>query len=424
MAWILVAIAVLIAIIAFVIKQDISHPVFIFEIEWAFILALYQLNLFGFDYFEISLEAFVLLFFQLVMFPIGFFCFQKIRLKVSKIDFYPERKETALLHKCFFVLCGISAAILFGNDLIIIRNLLQGNSFIDIARQGIATSEINGITAYLMIFIVYPTVAISSPVCATEFFKGSKRKWQFFFANILLVGLSVLDHGGRVYLINMFVCYVLSYIICGEKVKLTKKQKRFIYVLIAAIFLIVIALSVSRGIEDIGESFYLYLSCSVPHMVSRMDQPLFADNRSYGFLSLRGFTVPIHLVLSFLGLLSGEPKGFTLAERFSIAIEQNAIIGTNVRTNAFLPAVYYFYLDFGMIGAIIGMFIYGVIIGKSYRKAKSTLSKKYIAIFLYLMYGLVSSYIRFPFKTYQYALGFILINLIYRKEQGQYESEE
>lgn len=424
MAWILVGIAVFIAIIIFIIKQDISHPVFIFEIEWALIIALYQLKLFGFDYFEIGMEAFALLFFQLVMFPMGFSCFQKIRLKVSKTGLYPERKETAILHKYFFVLCGISVAFLFVNDLIIIRSLLQGNSFIDMARQGIGTSEKNGIATYIMIFIVYPTVAISSPVCATEFFKGSKRKWHFLFANILLVGLSVLDHGGRVYLINMFVCYVLSYIICGEKVKLTKKQKSFIYVLIAAIFLIVIALSVSRGIEDIGESFYLYLSCSVPHMVSRMDQPLFADNRSYGFLSLRGFIVPVHLVLSYLGLLFGESKAFTLAERFSIAIEQDAIIGTNVRTNAFLPAVYYFYLDFGMIGAIIGMFIYGAIIGKSYWKAKSTLSKKYVAIFLYLMYGLVSSYIRFPFKTYQYALGLILIIFLYRKEKGQYESEE
>ena len=301
--------------------------------------------------------------------------------------------------------------------------LLSGNSFYMMAHNGIATQEATGIRVYLMIFLVYPTIALVSPVCAVEFVSDSKNNKLYLLINIVIVALASLDHGGRVYLFNMFVSYVFTYIIFGKKIYFSHKQKTFLLLLVTVLVTITVILSFSRGIDNLWKSIYLYLTCTVPHLVSRLEQPLFRESITFGVFSLRGFIYPIYLIFHFIGIITNEPRVLTVVENISKAIEQDAYIGTNVSTNAFLPMAYYFYIDFRMIGTILCVLIYGGVVGKYYNKAKATLSNKYIAIFLMLMYGLLSSYIRFSFKAYQYAVGFVYLLLIYRLDSVENERE-
>ena len=235
MTWILIVTALLLAIFIYFVRKDFSNPAFIFEIEWAVILTLYIFRLYDYNYFELSDKAFWILLIQLVFFPIGYFSLSKVRLTTGRDKTNLEKTRnlpSVLRENIFFIFCAISAVTLLVNDIVIIQNLLSGNTFYMMAREGIATQEATGIRVYLMIFLVYPTIAFVSPVCAVEFVSDSIKNKIYLLINIIVVALASLDHGGRVYLINMVVSYVFAYIIFGKKIHLTHKQKRFLLILV------------------------------------------------------------------------------------------------------------------------------------------------------------------------------------------------
>lgn len=410
MGWIILLALFYISIFTYITKHDITHPAFIMSISWIVVVLMYLLP--GQSYYKLtSLSATILVLYFLI-FPVGCYVGTRYRFKISSRH-HEETRGYELRTSVFVILCIVSIAILLYNDIIIIQNLLTGLSFKDLARLGIGTSGNTGYMSYVFIFVVYPIVAIASPVCAIEIFSDNPRKKTFLFINIALVALSALDHGGRVQLFNMIVCYLVAALLYGKKFKLSKKQKRRMLLMVCIITILIVVLSVSRGIEDLWDSIKLYLGGSIPHMIARMQQSEFQQH-TYGFLSLRGFIVPIVLILQFLGVLSGGGKSYDLVEKLSNLMEQDVYIGAGVRTNAFLPAPYYFYVDFGIVGVIVGTLIYAAVISSVYMKVRCNPNKKNHALYLLLIYGLVFNFIRFPFKTYQAGLGIILLCIIYK----------
>ena len=417
MEWLLLIFIFVLFIILRLSKCEITNPVLLFIGVWGVVILMYFLQKEA--YYSLSTEAFLVLLLWIILFPLGYYLGvkNKITIRTGRSS-QNYKSEYSLINFFFWGASLISVGILIKNDMIIIRNLVSGLSFYDMARLGIATEQINGIMSFAMIFVVYPFVTIASPICATEYFSNSQYKNRYLLLNCILVMLSVLDHGGRVQLINMAVCYVVAALLYGKKIKLSKKQKRWICGLLCVIGSVILALSFSRGIDDLWESVKLYLGSCIPHMTVRMEQYEFASQHTYGFLSLRGFIVPVVLVAEFLGVITNPGKFYLLAEDISVMIEDDVYIGATARTNAFLPASYYFYIDFGFWGVILGTIVYGAIVGYAYKKAKISQSKRSIAIYLLLLYGVVLSFIRFPFKTYQYAIGFLYLCLIYRRRKG------
>ena len=413
MGWIIFLALFIISFFTYITKRDITHPVFIMSVSWLVVVLMYLLP--GQSYYGLTNLAAVILILFFLIFPVGCYLGTKY-----KFTFFSRHHEDAVVYELrtsiYIILCLVSIAILLYNDIIIIQNLVTGLSFQDLARLGIGTSANTGYMAYIFIFVVYPIVTIASPVCAVEIFSDNPQKKTFLFINVVLVALSVLDHGGRVQLFNMVVCYIVAALLYGKKFNLSKKQKRRILLLVGIIAVLIVVLSVSRGIEDLWDSIKLYLGGSIPHMIARIEQTEFQQH-TYGFLSLRGFIVPIVLVLQSLGLCSGGGAKYDLAEKLSVLMEQDAVIGDRVRTNAFLPAPYYFFIDFGIAGVIAGTLIYAAIISSAYLKVKRRPNKKNQAIYVLLVYGLVFNFIRFPFKTYQAGLGIILLCAIYRRSK-------
>lgn len=416
----IVGIAAVLTAFIWVLKRDICYPAFVCNLIWT--LSVLMCILPGSGYYSPGTLSTVIMLLFLMIFPFGCFFGEKYIITIGKRNNYRIYKKYSLRSKLFIILCFFAIAVLIAQDLIIIRNLITGLSFHDLARLGITTEAHSGIMAYVMIFVVYPVVTIASPVCSVEYFSGGRNKNVFFLINVALVALSALDHGGRVQLFFMAVCYIFGACLYGKEFKLTQKQKIWVYLILISLGVLIIILSISRGIDDLWESVRLYLGGSIPHMEARLQQSDFSAEHTLGTLSLRGFIVPLMLILQFIGLASGNGHKYLLAEKLSVLIEQDTVIGSNgVRTNAFLPAPYYFYIDWGLIGVAIGTFVYAFILGRIYKNAKQMPSKKSYALYLLMIYGLIFSFIRFPFKTYQYAVGFVFLMFIYRKEEMENE---
>ena len=75
-----------------------------------------------------------------------------------------------------------------------------------------------------------------------------------------------------------------------------------------------------------------------------------------------------------------------------------------------------FYLDFREIGVFAGTLIFGYIVEKSYKKAK-TKRVEYLAFYLLLIQCIVKSFVRWEFVLEQYWLSFLILRLWFKKER-------
>jgi len=155
-------------------------------------------------------------------------------------------------------------------------------------------------------------------------------------------------------------------------------------------------------------------------MVSRLN--MYNAYDTAGWLSLNGFLSPVFMIFNYLGFV--YPKKYEFVQTVRGAIEQDIVIGNGVRTNAFLPAGFYCYLDGGYLGVVLGMFLFGMIVGTAYRKVKNGGADKDKVIYILLMIGVMISFIRLEFSNSAYALAFVYLWLFYKKSTLSHKNVE
>lgn len=414
-----------IALLALLVSRDWTHPVALLFGIWAFVLLLYNLQVF--KILSPTNEIIGVLAVMLGGFLIGCFGYYLFKMAcengVTKdYNTAPKHMGRARAEGCrlrealFFVLCTVAALVMLVDQLHIIQSVLGGASFSDVMRaaEGKGTVEINGtVQVALYMFIVHPMTACVSPICAVEVLTRRAGRLKYFAINLIIVILAVFHHGGRNAIIVMCLSYLLAYkLLKKERIGIPRKVKIAFILGGAAACVAVFALSSSRGIQDIWLSFYAYFITGIPLGQQYLAASHFLVGNTFGFFSLQGITYPLYSALAFFGLQPPEP--YDLASTMSSYIEANYLpIGDYSVTgmNTFMPAGAYPYVDGGYIFEFAFMVLYGCVSCHLYQRRRSV-GEKYKSIYVLWAYGLVLSFCRLYFASYSYVVGLILVMFV------------
>ena len=415
---ILTVIALFVYIVILYTKRDWAYPSALFVGIWAFILLLYCLQLF--EILSPTSEIIAVLAVMLGAFVLGSFAYSFVSSDRAATNspaptiLFSDQQQ--IREALFFVLCAISAIVMFIDQFQTIRSVLSGTSFTDIMRaaEGKGTVEITGpVRVTLYMFIVHPMIACVSPICAVEVLTRETRRGRYLIANLIIVFLAVFHHGGRNAIFVMAISYFVAYtILKSDRIDISRKAKFGIVSLgivgIVAVFL----LSSSRGIQDIWLSFYAYLIADIPLGQQYLQTSHFIIDHTWGFFSFQGFFYPLYSILGFWGI---EPSHlYQMSTVMSDFIEANYLsIGDYSVTgsNAFLPAGAYPYVDGGYFFEFIFMFLYGFVSAYLYRRQRIGGAKDK-SLYVFWSYALVLSFCRLYFASYSYFVGMLLIMFV------------
>ncbi|MBM6880000.1 oligosaccharide repeat unit polymerase [[Clostridium] spiroforme] len=415
--WFLFFVAFFIVVITFLLNKKIYNPVFLFSLTWTLVLFLATINLYDIKY---SDNVFIVILIMLISFPLGSIAYSTLKNNKNILTCLEKTSQRVYEPKkiIFLSLCVFSSLILLIDELEIIRLILRGANYIDIIVQsgGAQTVEISGLKGLIYIFIVYPIVYASSPICAIEVVSGSKDKLIYLLINIILVILNSAHHGGRIGILFFVIAYIFSFLIYNKKFYLSKITKRIIILFSIIGFALIMWLSKSRGIENIWESFYMYFVCNIPVFDGFANNPAFSSH-TWGFLSLNGFLYPVMALVRVFGL--SVPATYMYTQTIRQFLESNWVYISSYGhgVNAFLPAGGYWYIDGGYLLEFFAIFITGMMCKKSYIDLCMKFDKRKCAIYLLVVTGILLSFIRYYLTSYQFVLALFYLLFLYKKKK-------
>ena len=375
------------------------NPITMFYSLWAIIICLSSIRLF--DLLEVREEIYWLIFIGLISFVLGYYFYKPIRIifgrssktiNNSSSDMCMERNYEVNYKIIYFI--GIVCILFYLKDLMIVaKDLLSGKSldYIRAMAQN-SSSELyvskSKIESAIKTLCIVPFSQALQPVVAVDLIFGQKDK-KLILINLAILFLKVITDGGRSLFIYFFISFVIAFSIKGKKISFTKKEisktrQNIIFGLVVIVLIfIVYKITASRSGENILRFAYYYFGMQ-PIMFDKWAKMVdILDIYGYGVAATNGFWFAILYV--FKNIFSiGFPEFWSNIYGLIEGTGTNWQIITTMGTkaNSFVSAFWVLYLDGRLIGIIIGMFIYGIIISKSYSDAIREKSIKHISSFI------------------------------------------
>ncbi|MEK4385215.1 O-antigen polymerase [Solibacillus sp. FSL W7-1464] len=410
MALLLSFMCILILILGIITEKSFLNPLVLFSVLWAFILFLAQFELYGLT--GISSYAFLIVFIGIISFFVGYYSFRLIG-KNSKgmIVKFELIEVTRELNIIFNILLIISFIVLLITSSTSLTLLLQGYTLHDIRYVVGMDRFSSGVINILYSYVAKPFTILLIPISAYYFFK-EQRNTKYLLLAFILITMNVITDGGRFIVLYIIINYTIAFFMLKKPKEYKFKIKRNIsfYLLVLFSFSFIIYITVAREVS-ISETAYVYLVGALPHLSYRLE--VFGDlnySYTYGFSSLLGIIRPFFVVLQSIGFSFPELANY--AEGLTMAIEDAVLIGDGVRFNAFTTLFYNFYMDLGILGVVMGSFLYGLFSSFSYYKILNKMNLVNFSIYLLIMQSLLTSMVRFQFSKFSFALCFIYLMII------------
>ena len=412
-------------------KKRWTSPVALYCFQWGIIFLLASLRFFGL--YEVSEKAWMLALIGTVSFVVGAKIAQKIVFRSSKHkrsdehDLVQTKKSYLFFAKLFWpviIICflfeigefiQVLRLVLSGIDLNTIRQLYYGYEESDFyVRQTGLIHEIK------IIFSAFSIVEIAYGI---QSFIESSKNYHKMVASLMLILMRSFTSGGRFglifFIIEILVCLSI-YGINGVKfsldisVKTKRTIKRVLILVVLALVLITLGRNVK--IDQFASKYYRYICGNMvffdKHMLNFDSNPTYA----HSYASLHGLW---SIILFFLRYLLGTnyPALFLETERQVMDVQSWVQIGENrMLTNAFITPFFYPYTDFGIIGVIFFMLLFGFFAGHVYRRAE-WYDKKAILVYLVITQLIFKTIHFFPLASKEYAwlLIILIISTIFGK---------
>lgn len=381
---------------------------------WTLILILYESSLVEFN--KISDDTYIVICMGIICFILGtfianklIFCFDKINNINKKVIYIPR-------YGWILFLALISILIYLPDAISSIKLLVSGGNFI-VLRSKVSETVINNqIVNAFKNYIVQPFVIFLYPMSAyclitlkeNKILKLKKiKKYIFLFSSIIAI-MQLFTSGGRA-----SVVYLLAYIIIisqllKEKIKASKILKFIIGLCILSTIIGVYYISVSRGIDNVGESMIIYLCGCVPLLDYYIKEITITKYYTYGGAFFFG---PLNLFFTLLGNIGFDLPKFMDYLLAQLYVEENVIIGPAIKINAFVSWFFYFFKDGGYMALMIEAILYGIIIQEVYKNIVQKLNVRKIIIYSIMTNTILFSMVRFQFISYHYllAIGFVFV---------------
>ena len=272
---------------------------------------------------------------------------------------------------------------------------------------------------YIVQPAVFASVAII-PVLTGS--KSSRMKWIVLLELLLLNVLYIFVSGARSFLIDIAFLFVIYLLINKQYIgkfreNFSKIPKFVTWIIVFGAIGVVIYFTQLRKGDDrtIVKEFYRYISISFPLLDSRLSMASAQGHVfTHGWTFLHGFTKPFFYIIRHLTHLP-YPSGLSEAMT-QIAANNDFIYVGGGRANSFVTIFYYMFMDFGIVGVVLGCFLYGYFCQSIYKKMKGNPNRRNQTIFLLMIIGVFLSFVRFHFTAHRYVNAFVIVYFSFLSE--------
>lgn len=419
----------LLCIIEYTIHRAWTAPSVLFCGYWAFISWLAALRLYNIN--SVSLKTWLVI----IIGVLSFVCGTKIIIRVNKKRAFNIQADQPVSDSdCFmpqkvywllFIIVGISVT----QELIQAIRLLSMNvSLGEIRGASFGITEVEGYeysNSYFAYFVRRIISALEMILIATGidlFFRNTKKNIIYIIAAIYLTIAAAFSTGGRwiiVFFAVMVICrqnILLSHASILKSFNLSHKK---IKVMLLATMIMAVAIyafsrvSIARLGEnaDFGKSFYYYICGCVPFLdikINEIDQTGIYSFFFAGQYGLWSYIIPVLSRLTGLDL-----PIYSQTVEMVMNAQQTRHIGGGIYFNAFTTSFYYLYADFRFLGIFLGMFVYGIVAGTLYKKAKTTGNPFAVVPYLVIMATIVQSLHTYWLVSADNVFAFLIMIVIY-----------
>lgn len=397
------------SIISYKYYKNIYNPVTIFFSVWSLIFTFYKLN--PYHLLDVNDQFLLMIFGGLLSFLTGCLVIGKRR-RNNKIKFFApavdyKKLDTFLIVLFIFTLIPSLKAlnlILHGVDLHDIRYIyhddIVGNGLINI----VFVYFCNPFSTFMIVFSLY------------NYFFGCYRV-KYLMITIADILLIVISTGGRFYFLYFIASLAILIAMCHHLKSLYKIKKTAKWILILGIVGILVT-SIQRG-SDIIQTIFVYPSGCIPFLDIRLFE---TENYPYtlGITCLNGLIRPIFVIVR--KFLDFElPLVMQMIETVSLDNNEAVKIGPDVTYNSFVSIFFNMYRDGGALGIYIISFIVGLVSMKAYKNVFKNNARS-VMCYVLVSLILILSFYDFIFSSYQFALSFVYLFILVKKNRYKQQS--
>lgn len=416
------AICILLLILSLRKSKNLYNPVIVFYIVWTIILFFNLIGAYRIN--KASTITYYYIIVGLISLFLGNIVGQNSKLYHVSFGRKNNNARYSVRYSIVYLMMLVTAIFLTFDVVVVIKALLSGNSLAVIRTWYTATfaSGENPIEArrgfieqVIRVIIIEPFLCALPVLCAINLY-GEKKNNKFICGAICLLILNVIaSGGGRLSILTYAFTFIFAFFIYKKRLNIDyskiKKYKKWILSFSVVGIIAVSYLTTKRAATGLIEEIYYYFGMCIP-LFDRWIPYIQKSVHTYGVLG--GFGLIRIPFLIFEGLGFQVPQNYKLAQSYIIQANQFYNVGAR-SGNSFVSPFYYLLLDGGVVGIIIGMFLFGYISAVTYRKAKREFDEKKVYFLILLIQAALLSFIRWQFIGTAFAMAFVYSFIFFSK---------
>lgn len=385
----IICILILLAFImlAFLLKEKVYSPVFLFPFSFLILYILQVLRLYGL--FDADNNSFLICTLGVFSFLIGciigkkFFRVSSYDVKTVNISYEVIKYKNYFI---IFMLLSLVIIVLYSKNSL--EYLHTGGSLYDMRYSQQDALHTSGLIPFLYTYIGVPIMYIELPVCIYMFFILKNKMIPFL--GFITVFFWFIGNGARlplVYVILDIICVLLLFY------PVLKKQKKitriFVTLLLVIAFLNILSVArksgknISSDSNTFVQGLYYYLGGSMINMGDKLDF-ISAHNSLWGIASIYGLALPVSNLIS-ISIVGNADYLFNMIQNSVISISSISNQPYNFGTTGFL----YLFADGKIIGVITISIILGLLSQFVYEKFIILNNLKYYVLYVFVMEGIM-----------------------------------
>lgn len=416
MEYIVIIFSCLVVFYCFFITKQRFHPLIFFSTLW-FVLTLFSsMRLYGL--YEVSQE----IYFYVLIAELAFCCSFIIPASAIKLN---GRTNDYDISTKYFAIDFFIVIILLINLYETVNALKMYASGFDMgavraAYWGYGENATNTkLSTIIHTYVTGPLILFIRPFVIVDFFWGSRNKKRFVSV-LLIIITNIIISGGRFEIVYFAIQFIFSLILLSKenpeyffKRQLSKKKtKQRIILVLAVLFFLMNFIGQARGSDDIVRTIYLSLAESLKNCDVRIASFKNENIHFWGLVSFRGILNPIFFVLKQMRIFN-YPAQYLLAGSY-MNTQAYVQVGDGLRTNAYVTPLFNLYIDAGIAGILLGMFIFGRIAKNSYHYFKYRRNMRDLVIYLIVINSIVQMMHNFAWADTNYTLAVLYCIILMR----------
>ncbi|WP_321995066.1 O-antigen polymerase [Clostridium butyricum] len=403
-----------------IIKKEVYSPAVFWCVIWIISLTFALLN--PFDMMEISHNTIIIIGVGTIMFLIGSMGKRTIHFvfkKSKKVFFEFDKKDQFNKSICYLLLL-----------ITIVFNLVVLVTVVNFLRSGTSYSSVRDIlfgygdnasssffssTFFSTFFswIIGPAMSILLIVALINFIV---KQLSTVFNWLVLIDIAIYTFAtsGRMLLLHavVFLFFVYKY----NELHIPKHLKRKVWLCIISAVVLLLVITFYRQKEaDAVPTLYSYFCIDIPLLSYWTDYVDINNVATYGNAFFRGILEGINF---FIGKLHLSTPGFwEMQEIFDLVQNTWIQIFPNNWYNAYVSCLFYFYLDFGIIGVAIGSFVFGKISKYVYQGLLKNRTLFMEIMYMLIIQLIIDSFVRWQIGTFSFLVTFFYAVICTKKRK-------